>query len=90
MTFSARRISKFVHSPEQSAFCELMISARIKAGLTQTKLAEELGRPQSFVAKYENGERRIDVLEFVAIAQAIGADPVALLGDLLRHPPLSR
>jgi hypothetical protein len=34
------------------------------------------GRPQSFIAKYEGGERRIDVIEFIAIARALGADPV--------------
>lgn len=36
-----------------------------------------------FVAKYEGGERRIDVAEFVAIVRAIGADPVKLLRDLI-------
>jgi hypothetical protein len=40
-------------------------------------------RPQSFVAKYEGGERRIDVVEFVAIVRAIGADPLKLLRDLM-------
>jgi len=86
---SARRIRKFVHSSEQNAFCELMISARNEAGLTQATLAKRLDRPQSFIAKYENGERRVDVLEFVAIARAIGVDPIQLLGKLLNLPELS-
>jgi transcriptional regulator with XRE-family HTH domain len=42
-------------------------------------LAETLGRPQSFVAKYESGERRLDAAEFVGIARALGADPFKLL-----------
>jgi hypothetical protein len=38
-----------------------------------------LERPQSFVAKYESGERRLDVGEFMGIARAIGADPFKML-----------
>jgi transcriptional regulator with XRE-family HTH domain len=85
MASPARRISKSVHSAEQLAFGELMISARKKAGLTQQKLAKRLEKPQSFIAKYEGGERRLDVIEFVAIANAIGADPVRLLKSLIRR-----
>jgi transcriptional regulator with XRE-family HTH domain len=50
-------------------------------------LAKKLGRPQSFIAKYEGGERRIDVIEFVAIARALGADPVKLFGDFVAGMP---
>ena len=56
-----------------------LIAARRKAGVTQTELAEKLGRPQSFVAKYEGKERRLDVAEFVSIARELGADPIKLL-----------
>lgn len=80
-----RGIVKSVHSPGQLALCELMVAARAKAGLTQQSLADALKRPQSFVAKYEGGERRLDVLEFIAVAQAMGADPVRVLKDLLKR-----
>ncbi len=82
MASPARRIRKSVHSPEQLALRELLIAARDKAGLTQQKLAKRLGKPQSFVAKYEGGERRLDVIEFVVIARAIGADPLRILRSL--------
>ena len=62
-----------------------MIAARKKAGLTQHDVAKRLRKPQSFVAKYEGGERRIDVVEFIAIMRVIGADPVRLLRALLRR-----
>jgi len=75
---------KTIHTPEQDAFCELVIAARKKAGLTQEKLAKRLKRHQSFVAKYEGGERRLDVIEFITVMQAIGVDPVRLLRALLR------
>jgi transcriptional regulator with XRE-family HTH domain len=79
----SRGIGKTVHSADQTVFCALMIAARKSAGLTQHALARRLGRPQSFVAKYEGGERRLDVVEFVAVVRTMGADPVRLLRDLV-------
>ena len=49
-------------------------AARQAAGLTQGRLAEKLGRPQSFIAKYEGGERRIDLVEFLEISAVLGVD----------------
>ena len=74
---------KSVHSEGQKRFREIMAAARKEAGLTQQDLAKRLKRPQSFVAKYERGERRIDVVEFIQIARAMGADPLRLLKRLL-------
>ena len=56
-----------------------LVSARKERGLTQTVVAERLGKPPSYVAKYELGERRLDVLEFLDVATAIGFDPCELL-----------
>ena len=56
-----------------------LVEARKKAGVTQTQLAMKLGRPQSFVVKYEGRERRLDVAEYLMIARALGADPYKLL-----------
>lgn len=78
-------ISKSVHSADLAAFCELMIKARKAMGLTQHDLARRLKKPQSFVAKYEGGERRIDVVEFLAITRAIGADPIRILKALQKR-----
>ena len=83
MTSTTRGIGKSVHSPDQAAFCELMIGARKAAGLTQHALALRLKKPQSFVAKYEGGERRLDVVEFIAISRALGADPLKLMTSLV-------
>jgi len=81
----ARGMRKSLHGPDHLVFCALMTQTRKKAGLTQQALAKRLGRPQSFVAKYEGGERRLDVIEFVTVARAIGADPVLLLRTLTRR-----
>lgn len=85
MASRARGIGKSVHSPGQKAFRQLMVEARNAAGLTQHDLARRLRKPQSFVAKYEGGERRIDVTEFLAIARAIGADPIHILRTLQKQ-----
>jgi len=76
-------MGRTIHSPEHQALRELLIAARRKAGLTQYEVAERLGRPQSFVAKVEGGERRLDVIEFIAVVKALGADPVKLMRKLI-------
>lgn len=76
-------MGKTIHSPQHQALCELLIAARRKAGLTQHEVAERLGRPQSFVAKVEGGERRLDVIEFIELTRALGVDPVRLIKRLL-------
>lgn len=85
MASRAQGIKKSVHSADQAVFCELMIKARKGAGLTQHEVAKRLKRPQSFVAKYEGGERRIDVVEFLWIAQALEADPIRMLRQLQKR-----
>ena len=55
---------------------------RIEAKLTQKTLAARLERPQSFVAKYEGGERRLDLPEFIDVADAIGFDPAEFIRAL--------
>lgn len=47
------------------------MAAREDAGLTQVNIAERLGKPQSFVSKYERGERRLDFTEFVELASVL-------------------
>jgi transcriptional regulator with XRE-family HTH domain len=74
-------MQKSLKSAEYARLIEALVAARHKSGIRQHALAEKLGRPQSFVAKYEGGERRIDVVEFIAIAHALGADPVKLFRD---------
>ena len=76
-----------VRTDAYQAVIEALKEARQRANLTQRELAERLGRPQSFVAKYETGERRVDVAEFIAIARAIGADPVRLLSQVASKLP---
>ena len=75
-------MAKSLHTPEYEQFRSLLVAAREKAGLTQADVSTRLGRPQSFVAKYEGGERRLDVVEFVHVCAALNVDPQAVLKDL--------
>jgi predicted transcriptional regulator len=62
------------HGREYQRLREMLVEARIAAGLTQRDLAKRLGRHQSFVSKYERGERRVDVIEFMLLAKVLGMD----------------
>ncbi|WP_369596550.1 helix-turn-helix domain-containing protein [Belnapia rosea] len=65
---------------------ELLAKERRSMGLTQTELAERLDRPQSFVSKYETGERRLDVIEFLEVALILQLNPGKLLAELAKSP----
>lgn len=54
---------------------DLLVQARKDAGITQVELGKRLGRRQTFVSKFELGERRLDVAEFVVVSRAIGVNP---------------
>ncbi|MHB1871972.1 MAG: helix-turn-helix domain-containing protein [Steroidobacteraceae bacterium] len=64
--------------------CATLVEARKEAGISQQELARRLKRSQSFIAKIEVGERRIDVVEFIEIARALGREPVDLLAHALK------
>jgi transcriptional regulator with XRE-family HTH domain len=66
---------------------ETLVSAREKSGLTQAMLAKAVGKDQSFISNIENSQRRVDVLEFYALAQAMGADPVKLYAEVAKKLP---
>ncbi len=75
-------MSKSLRTPRQRQFQVLLVNARKAKGMTQAAVAAALGQPQSFVAKYENGERRIDVIEFIDIAAALGITPADILAQI--------
>jgi transcriptional regulator with XRE-family HTH domain len=70
---------KTLHSARHLLLVELVASARKRAGLSQAQVARALGRHQPFIATLESGQRRIDVVELIELAEAIGFDPSRLL-----------
>ncbi|WP_044874038.1 helix-turn-helix transcriptional regulator [Pseudomonas sp. LFM046] len=73
---------KTINSPPYQRLLELLIDARKKSGVTQQQLSKRLLRPQSYVSKYERGERRLDVIEYLLVVQSLGADPFELLREV--------
>ena len=74
---------KTLKSLEYDRLIDLLVAARHSSGVRQQKLAAKLGKPQSFIAKYEGGERRIDLIERIAIARALVAAPVKLFREFV-------
>jgi transcriptional regulator with XRE-family HTH domain len=71
-----------IHAERYGAVVEVLARARALSGVTQVQLAARLGRPQSYVSKVENRERRLDVVEFHDWALALGCDPASLFRDV--------
>ncbi len=73
-----------LNSPVYTQLRTLLIESRERAGLTQAEVAKRLRRVQSFVSKYELGERRLDVVDFIAVCDCLGVDPADLLRQVRR------
>ena len=72
-------MAKTIRSKGQAALCQALVDARKNAGLGQDDLADRLKCHQSLVARIESGQRRVDVVELVVLARAIGFDPFEVL-----------
>ncbi len=78
-------MTKSAFSRKYARFRRLLAEARRAAGLTQVELARKLGRPQSFVSKFEGGERRLDVIEFLDVTRALKVDPHQIIAKVDRR-----
>lgn len=68
-------------------FRALLVERRKSAGLTQVEVAALLKKDQSYVSKFESGVRRLDVVEFLAVARVIGFDPAGFIKELNTMSP---
>ncbi len=75
-------MGKTLGSARHKLLVDFIVSKREAAGLTQTQLAEKLGEYQSFVARLESGQRRIDVIEFLDLAAKLGFDPAKAIRQI--------
>jgi transcriptional regulator with XRE-family HTH domain len=78
---------KSVFTGAHKHLVDVLIAARRKAGLTQTELAELVGKDQKFISLIERSQRRVDVIEFYVLANALGADPVKLYASIVKRLP---
>jgi DNA-binding XRE family transcriptional regulator len=81
---------KTIHARAYRLLVDQLREARQKAGLTQRALAEILGRPYTFVAKYETHERLLDPIEYLELAVALDFDPCGPLRVCQPHVVLPR
>ncbi|HBO46439.1 MAG TPA: XRE family transcriptional regulator [Planctomycetaceae bacterium] len=70
---------KSTYSDDYRRVLEALLAARKERRVSQVMIAEALGKPQSYVSKTESGERRLDIVEFIAICRAVGVSPVKVL-----------
>jgi transcriptional regulator with XRE-family HTH domain len=75
-------VKRDIQDGRYNSVIEMLRSARVGAKLSQTALAAKLGKRQQFVSKYESGERRLDIIEFVDVAIALEVDVLAVLRRL--------
>jgi transcriptional regulator with XRE-family HTH domain len=74
---------------QQKVLQALLRQIRIEAGMKQVDVAAALGRPQSYVSNYENGERKLDVLELLEVCAAMGV-PLSRFVALLESNLISQ
>ena len=65
---------------------EALVQVRTQAGLTQMQVAKKLAKPQSYIAKVEGADRKLDVMEFVELCEAIHQNPSELIKQLQQSP----
>lgn len=78
---------KSVFTDAYAAVVEYLIELRKAQGVSQVELAARLGKTQQFVSKVENRLRRLDVVEFFVIVEALGKDPRDAAAELLARLP---
>ena len=76
-------MSLSTHNSDYQLLLSILRTARKRVGVSQVELAERLGNTQTFVSKCERGERRIDAVELVEFAEALGVPALELLGEYL-------
>lgn len=82
---SPPHLAKTLGTERHRALIALLIEKRESSGLTQTELADKLGEYQSFVARLESGQRRVDVIEFLELARILNFDPHDALRRLTKE-----
>lgn len=88
---SVRKTRTVRNRDQYGQFVELLREIRLRAGLRQTDVAGRLNLPQSFISKYESGERRLDIFELRLVCRALGlslSDFVGMLEERIKDKSL--
>jgi ribosome-binding protein aMBF1 (putative translation factor) len=79
-----RHMRDDIHSTEHRRLREILKRYRLAAGLRQADLAAQTGRSQAYISKFENGDLRLDMVDFVLLCRTIGADPHLVLDEVFK------
>jgi transcriptional regulator with XRE-family HTH domain len=80
-------MSKSAFSDAHQILVEQLTAARKQSGMKQEELAALVGKDQSYISNIERGQRRVDVVEFCALARAMKSDPVLLFSEFAAKLP---
>ncbi|HPG59217.1 MAG TPA: helix-turn-helix transcriptional regulator [Candidatus Wallbacteria bacterium] len=76
-------MTKSIYTIKYQKFRMLLIQARKNLKLSQVQLSKKLSKPQSFISKYETGERRLDLIEFLELSEKLEIDPLEMIKKLI-------
>ena len=77
------QLTKSIHNEKYRELIDNLKCARIEAGLSQQQVADVLGKPQSYIAKVEGYERRLDIIELIEFSNEVNADIIKLVSKLI-------
>ncbi|ODT85948.1 helix-turn-helix transcriptional regulator [Phenylobacterium sp. SCN 70-31] len=81
---------KTIFGGDHQHLVEVLIETRKSAGLTQVELSQRIGRDQTFISLIERGQRRVDVIEFIGMAKAMGMSPTDLFAEVVSRTSVAR
>ena len=76
-------MAKGIHDSRYRWVVERLVQQRKEKGLSQAAVAALLGKPQQYVSRYETGERRLDIFEYIDAAAALGIDGISLVSSAI-------
>ncbi len=79
-------MARGIHDSRYRWVIERLVEARKKLGLSQDAVAQRLGKPQQYVSRYETGERRLDIFEYLDAARVLSVDGLTLASEADRQP----
>jgi transcriptional regulator with XRE-family HTH domain len=79
-------VARGIHDSRYRWVVERLVEARKKLGLSQAAVAQRLGKPQQYVSRYETGERRLDIFEYLDAARVLSVDGLAVASEADQQP----
>lgn len=76
-------MTKSTYTENYARLIKQLVDCRKEKGMTQAQLSACMGKPQSFIAKIENKERRVDIVEFLELCKHMHINPMPIIESLI-------